>query len=238
MSSLTLVRHAQASFFADDYDVLSELGRTQAQRLGEQWASEQRAIDEVYVGPRQRQQQTAAEVAAVFRRRGLAFPNPVVLAELDEYDLTGILDNLAPALARQDAAFADLFTRQRHGETQADQARNFQKMFEPLLLHWLAAGPELDGLESWPAFQSRVRRGLSQMTDRPGHGRRVVALTSGGFIGTAVQLVLQSPDRTALELNWRIANAALTELVFSRGRIALDRFNCIGHLTPDLMTYR
>src|SRR5262245_16931854 len=224
MSSLTLVRHAQASFFADDYDALSDLGRTQAQRLGDYWARQRLRVDEVYAGPRQRQQQTAQEVAATFRRHGLRFPEPVVLSELDEYDLAGILQRLAPALALQDAAFGNLLARQRQGESQAEQARNFQKMFDPLMLHWLAAGTSCDGLEPWPAFQSRVQRGLARMTERPGSGRRVVAFTSGGFIGTAVQLVLGAPDQTALELNWRICNAALTEFVFSGSRITLDRF--------------
>src|SRR5262245_36259718 len=102
MSSLTLVRHAQASFFAEDYDALSALGYRQGERLGDTWASQQRIIDEVFTGPRQRQRQTATVVAEACRRRGLAFPEPIVLPELDEYDLSGILQRLAPPLARQD----------------------------------------------------------------------------------------------------------------------------------------
>jgi broad specificity phosphatase PhoE len=35
MGTLYLVRHGQASFGADDYDQLSELGRRQSVRLGE-----------------------------------------------------------------------------------------------------------------------------------------------------------------------------------------------------------
>jgi hypothetical protein len=66
-----------------------------------------------------------------------------------------------------------------------------------------------------------------------------VAFTSGGFIGTAIHLVLGAPDRTALELNWRIRNTALAELIFSRGRISLDMFNDIAHLPdPEMATYR
>jgi broad specificity phosphatase PhoE len=239
MSSLTLVRHAQASFFAEHYDQLSPLGEKQARWLGEAWASRRWLPDEAYVGPRQRHQQTAAAVAAVYAAAGLPFPEPVTLADLDEYDLDGILRRLAPALAREDKDFADLLERQRHGATERDQARSFQRMFEPLLLHWQAGGAGLEGLESWPAFQTRVQRWLQQLTDRPGHGRRVVAFTSGGFIGAAVQLVLGAPDRMALELNWRIRNAALSEFVFSRERITLDTFNSIAHFAaPELATYR
>ena len=37
MSELLVVRHGQASLFSDDYDVLSDLGREQAGRLGRAW---------------------------------------------------------------------------------------------------------------------------------------------------------------------------------------------------------
>ena len=101
MSWLTLVRHAQASFHADHYDQLSPLGERQARLLGEAWVRQRWTLDEVYVGPRSRQQQTAKLVAACYERAGLRFPEPVVLQELDEYDLSGILQQLAPELARK-----------------------------------------------------------------------------------------------------------------------------------------
>jgi broad specificity phosphatase PhoE len=107
------------------------------------------------------------------------------------------------------------------------------------MFHWLTAGDGLNGVESWPAFRERVERGLKRMTDQTGHGRRVVAFTSGGFIGTALQLVLGAPDRTALELNWRIRNCAVTDFVFSQERITLDVFNSAAYLAePELITYR
>jgi broad specificity phosphatase PhoE len=37
MGQLLLVRHGQASFGADDYDQLSDLGQKQSIRLGEYW---------------------------------------------------------------------------------------------------------------------------------------------------------------------------------------------------------
>ena len=59
MSVLVLVRHGQASFSADDYDRLSPAGEAQARRLGDYWTRQAEVFDEVYVGPRRRQQQTA-----------------------------------------------------------------------------------------------------------------------------------------------------------------------------------
>ena len=54
-------------------------------------------FDEVYVGPRRRQQQTADLVAARYRSAGRRWPDPIVLEELDEYDLGGLLGRLAPS---------------------------------------------------------------------------------------------------------------------------------------------
>src|SRR5690348_15729103 len=106
MSSLALVRHGTASFFADDYDVLSPLGEAQARHLGDHWARRGDAFGEVYVGPRRRQQRTAELVGGQVRRAGRPWPEPVVVAGLDEYDLAGLLQRLAPDLARRDRAFA------------------------------------------------------------------------------------------------------------------------------------
>jgi hypothetical protein len=54
-----------------------------------------------------------------------------------------------------------------------------------------------------------------------------------------VQNVLNAPERSALEINWRVRNCSLTEFTFSRDRVSLDSFNAIPHLDdPALQTYR
>ena len=67
----------------------------------------------------------------------------------------------------------------------------------------------------------------------------MAVFTSGGFIGSAVQLALAAPDRTALELHWRLRNGSLTEFAFTRERFSLDSFNTVPHLDdPALWSYR
>src|SRR5258708_23162703 len=108
MSVMTLVRHGQASFFADDYDQLTALGEQQSRLLGEYWVRHGLAFNEVYTGPRSRQRRSAQVTGEVMREAGLAWPDPIVVDGLDEFDLDGILHRLAPDLSRQDAAFAAL----------------------------------------------------------------------------------------------------------------------------------
>lgn len=59
MSVLTLVRHGQASFMAEDYDRLSPTGEEQARRLGRYWTSRGIVFDRVCHGPAKRHIRTA-----------------------------------------------------------------------------------------------------------------------------------------------------------------------------------
>lgn len=238
MGVMTLVRHGQASLFADNYDELSSLGREQAQLLGEFWVRRQIAFDEVYCGPRARQRQTAEIAGSTFARAGRTWPEPMELAELDEYDLGSILHTIAPNLSRQDPAFAELLANYQHAGVGPDRERSFRKVFEALTVHWVTTPDPVAGVESFSAFRDRVERGLQRITDGQRSGRRVALFTSGGVIGASVRLALAAPDRTALEVNWRVRNCSLTEFVFSRGRFTLDSFNALPHLeNPALWTY-
>jgi hypothetical protein len=78
-----------------------------------------------------------------------------------------------------------------------------------------------------------------RIVSEPGHGRTVVVFTSVGPIAASLGFVLNVPDSTALGLGWRLHNTALTEIVYSPGRMTLDTFNALPHLDdPALWTYR
>ena len=239
MSMMTLIRHGQASFFSADYDRLSSMGEEQSRLLGQYWGIHGVCIDQVFSGPRLRQQQTTQWIGEAFRQHGGNWPDPVVEAGLDEYDLTGLMKHLAPALAGEDPRFASLVDASRQSATRPNRLRNFQPMFERLLLHWQSETRSMANVESWTAFRRRVENAIRQIQDGTPKGCRVAVVTSGGFIGTAVQSTLAAPDTCALELNWRVRNCSLTELVFSRDRSTLDSFNAVPHLPePTHWTYR
>ena len=64
-------------------------------------------------------------------------------------------------------------------------------------------------------------------------------VTSEADWSRAVALALDAPDRTALELSWRLRNCSLTRLVFAAGRLSLDEFNTSPHgFNQELLTYR
>ncbi len=237
MSVLTLIRHGQASFFDANYDQLSQLGERQAQVLGQYWANRRFAFDQVWTGPRMRHRRSAELTVAACREAGQACPEPVILEELDEYDLSGLINVLIPELCRRDRKFAALIKRHLRSHP-SERIQNFQDMFEPLLLYWQSPAAIDCPMETWPAFSNRVERVVRQLQEQNGHGRRIALFTSGGFIGRATQLALAAPDRTALDLHWRLRNCSLTEFAFTQNRFSLDTFNTVPHLDdPGLLTY-
>ncbi len=89
MPVVLLVRHGQASFGSDDYDVLSDLGREQSVVVGAELARRALRSPVSVCGSLRRQRDTAV----------LAMPAvpPVVDARWDEYDSVALLQRYVPA---------------------------------------------------------------------------------------------------------------------------------------------
>jgi broad specificity phosphatase PhoE len=240
LAHLTLVRHGQATAFEKITDRLSPLGETQSAKLAQYWIRNQVSFDEVYTGSLLRQKRTEELVAAEYHAAGARWPLAQALTELNEYEADRVVRYLAPELATRDEEFRKLLEASRGDGP--DRNRRFQRMFEALMSRWVAgtlAAPDVGpGVEPWTAFHERVGNGLRRMMGA-GRGRRVVAFTSGGVIGVAVQIALGAPDPSGLEVNWRVRNSSLTEFLFSGERLSLDSFNAIPHLDhPALRSFR
>jgi broad specificity phosphatase PhoE len=229
LAHLILVRHGQATPFEKITDRLSPLGEAQSRKLAEFWIRNQVVFDEVYTGTLERQRRTAEIAGEVYRAAGLPWPEPRIMPELNEYDADGVIKHFAPRMAPESS-----------GGDVRDRNRRFQIMFEAVMNRWIADELEAPGVESWREFRERVERGLRAIMQGGATGRsRVAAFTSGGPIGVAVQLALNAPPRSALEVNWRVRNCSLTEFLFSGARLSLDSFNAIPHLDgPALRTFR
>lgn len=241
MSTLYLVRHAQASFLADDYDKLSSLGETQSLLLGGSWVNAGLTFDLAFVGPRRRHQETAQLCARVYHDAGLPWPEIETCQELDEYHGEQLLKRALPRLVTQDthlqtlaAAFAESDQTGRR-----EREKTFQKMFEHVMKAWARGEIEEAGVEPWLAFRRRVDGWVEQLQRRAGRGKRAVAFTSGGTIAAVVGKALRLDDEKTMEMSWMVNNSAITEFIFTEGRFTLSRFNALPHLDhAKLITYR
>jgi broad specificity phosphatase PhoE len=208
MSTLVLVRHAQATPFEKITDQLSKIGEHQSARLGEYWRQRGIAFDEVYSGTFQRHIHTAELAGFSQIERCDAF---------NEYSADRILRALPDFAPPGDN-------------------RHLQGMLDRAMPQWIAGTLQAPGLESFREFRERVTGALRKILDADQPSRRVVVFTSAGPIGVAVQTALKAPEAMAIELNWRIRNCSLTEFVFTRGRVSLDSFNLTPHLSE--VTFR
>lgn len=239
VSELILVRHGQASLFADNYDRLSELGEEQAAALAGAWLDAGFSPDEIWSGTLERQTRTAQIVGRVFSERGRPWPELQQSEQLNEYPAEAIVRSLGTHLREIDPGIAALTDALEAAEDYADRYRYLHRLLEVVIARWVAG--DYGGAEvpvSWQSWSDGVRAALRQVMREAGGGRTVAVFTSGGPIGVSVQTVLAAPDIKAAELNWRIHNCSVTRYTFSGERISLDRFNDVAHLPAGLLTYR
>jgi len=239
MALLTLVRHGQASFLQKNYDKLSEKGELQARILGEYWLRTGASFGQVYYGPACRHLRTGEIVADVYRQAGANWPEPVTLAELDEYSGIEVVRTFLPGLMETHEDIRALEAEFRQAGEQDVAFRLFDKLFARITRMWVNEELDSPDVEPWRDFCARVDRGIAQIRAGAGKNARIVAFTSGGVIAATVRAALDlAPERT-LELSWTSRNASYTELLFSPERFSLASFNNHPHLEDEgLLTYR
>jgi broad specificity phosphatase PhoE len=235
MSTLLLIRHGQASFGAEDYDVLSERGAVQARVLGRHLATGGgEPIHALYTGPRRRQIDTARHMAEAAAAAGLELPAPAVVDELDEFPAIEILRMWLPRLAAEDPDLAAALT----SSDRAVQGGAIDRTFELVSRQWARGELDTGHLESFAAFSERVGRGLERIMEAEGRGRRALVVTSGGPISVAVRACLGTAEEATLRLALVLANASTTEIRWRESELTLFGFNHVHYLDREHVTYR
>jgi broad specificity phosphatase PhoE len=206
-----MVRHGQASFGADDYDQLSELGRKQSIRLGEWFAHKGIAFDGLIAGTLRRHKQTLAGILEGMNHAG----EHLEWDGLNEYD--------------PQALIATIHTGQLEKPTSPEMYRHHFRLLRDGLAKWMAGDTQPAGMPSYRQFVAGVAGALDHV--RANHyGQNVLMVTSGGPIATAVGHVLGTSPEATIELNLRIRNTAVTEFAFTPKRQMLVMYNAIPHL--------
>ncbi len=219
MGLVLLVRHGQASFGSDDYDVLSETGVEQSRVLGGALAGQGIAPTAVLHGAMRRQRDTSLAMV-----EGGGWP---VIPEADEgwneFDHLGVV-------ARAATDGGDALDR-----------RGFQRVFEDATARWYGGEHDEEYAESWAAFVGRTLDAFDRSCTRDGV---TVVVTSGGPIAVVcASLVAPGVSPRELASYWTVfntvaVNAAVTRVLEgSTGRRLLS-FNEHSHLPRELITYR
>ncbi len=215
MSVILLLRHGQASFGSENYDVLSPNGFRQSEVLGRSLVARGVQIDRAVSGTLARQRDTAR---TALDSAGLGGLDVAVDTGWDEYDHDGL-----------------------SGGAAATDPRAFQDRLEVALAAWSAGTPDTGIRPEWPTFAGRVGGALRAVTDGLGSGETVAVFTSGGVISAVCAQLLALPPDAVVAFNRVTVNAAITKVVHGRRGSTLVSFNDHAHFEgPDagLLTYR
>ena len=221
MGTLYLVRHGQASFGADDYDVLSDLGVRQAIRLGEYFRYKGLTFEAALTGTLQRQIKTFEGIC-----QGMQVPMQALQwPGLNEYDSEAIIRTIHPGKLEK--------------PTSPEMYRSHFRLLKDGLAQWMAGVVSPHGMPSYLEFVQGVASALDHV--RRSHEGNVLLVSSGGPIATAVGHVLGTTPETTIELNLRIRNSSVTEFAFTPKRHMLVTYNTLPHLDgpayEDWITY-
>ena len=210
MGTLYLVRHGQASFGADDYDVLSPMGQQQSLRLGEYFRFKGLTFDAALTGTLKRQLQTYAGIC-----RGMGVePAASLWSGLNEYDSHAVISAIHPHKLEK--------------PTSPEMYRDHFRLLKDGLAQWMAGVVSPRGMPSYTDFVAGVTSALDHV--RKNCSGNVLLVSSGGPIATAVGHVLGTRPETTIELNLRIRNCSITEFAFTPKRHMLVTYNTLPHL--------
>ena len=207
MAELLVIRHGQASFGQDDYDVLSDLGHEQSRAVGALLREMDWVPDRLVTGTLKRQKDTLSSMGF-----GEA---PEEHAGFNEYDFGDLLQ------ARFKGDVPDL--------VKGDRKTHFRALRETVF-EWQDAA-FTGASESFAEFEARTEAARAFATDTD--AKRVLVVSSGGVIGQLTRQALGANNRHMMELNLQIKNTAMTRFMFKGDRCSLHEFNATPHfMTP------
>ncbi|MBK5220047.1 MAG: histidine phosphatase family protein [Thermoleophilia bacterium] len=226
MPTVLLVRHGQASFGAEDYDVLSAVGVRQSEVLAE--AMRRRGVEptRLITGSMRRQ----VETAAAFAEYGEA----TVDERWDEYDPNAVLLHHGETELRLDGP-------QLEGQEELT-SRAFQAVLDPALRAWIeAAEGSLSHPHTWTRFADAGAAALAELRAELERGETALVFTSGGTIAAICAALLDSPESAFPALNRGMVNTGVSKIVIGAAGTSLIGFNDHSHLEEadrSLITYR
>jgi len=225
MPTVLLVRHGQASFGSDDYDVLSDLGHRQAEVVAGSLAERGYHPTRLISGTLRRQRETAAAFVA------LGAP--------------GSRSSRAGTSSTPKTSSTTTATRRSacrgHPEGEALTNRAFQAALEAAQAQWVAHAESSPAAQTWSQFSGAGVGALRDLASQLTSGETAVVVTSGGAIAALLCNLWGTPADLFPVLNRVTINASVTKLAIGGDGVNVISFNDHSHLESvdrALVTYR
>lgn len=216
MSVLLLVRHGQASWGAEDYDVLSDLGHEQSRLLGAHLTALDVRPSRLWSGGLRRHEETVTSTLAGAPWEATVERDPR-WSEFDHVEL----------LQRYDAAAGS-----------DERPTDYNDFFDAAVARWHGGEHDGDYTESFSAFTRRVADGVRDAAAALGNGETGVVVTSGGAIAWVVASLWGGGVEQWSRVNPVLVNTGVTKIVTGRRGLTLVSVNEHAHLDRRTLTYR
>ena len=212
MAELYLIRFAQASFGADDYYKLSELGHKKSYALGKALASQATQPDTWIISVMPRHREPIEGIAKGIRLNSISAE---IQTSLNEFDFTGLLNAKYSGLTSPEKMHTDRKTHFR--------------ILRKTVLEWQADDIE-NPPETWTEFEQRIEVTKKKLIIRDG-SQKVLARSSGTAISQMTAAALQTPRKQQIRLQLQMQNCAVNRFIFTRSKFYVHEFNESRHTT-------
>jgi broad specificity phosphatase PhoE len=228
---LYLIRHGQAGS-RENYDLLSGLGKSQAQLLGEYFRAAGISFRAAYAGSMRRQQETA-EIALGETRDA---PQIQTDACWNEFSLEGLWKTLAPALIAENEQFARDYHALHAPNPNIDRVMTACDV--ELIRAWMRNHHACNGVEPWTEFRSRVEAPRADLASF-GPGESVAVFTSATPTAVWCGSALDVDERRIFRIAGVLYNSSFSTLRLRDDELTLFSLNNIPHLREaSLRTFR
>ena len=224
MARLYLVRHAQASFGAENYDKLSELGLKQSTYIPAHFSDDPTVSRALYRGDMLRHKETAD-----YSFTGMT---PIIHPGLNEFDHMNVLTVYQPDINNKEKMMEIVMN-------QKDPKQYIEDEFRNAIKRWMDEEGTSSYNETFRDFKARIIAAIQDIinTARKEKQKEVIAVTSGGVISLYMTILMDMPQERMIEMNQHIANTSVTSLLFNDKKTTLSYYNNFSHLPKDMVTF-
>ncbi len=207
MPAIYLLRHGQASFGTDNYDVLSELGRQQAKVASQELARRGLRSPIVVSGSLRRQIDTAS-IAADTLEVDLQKPD----SRFDEFDAHAAVNKF---LGNPSA-------------TDGMSSAEFQQHLDAAMATWMESSHR-----HWQDFADGAFQALTDLAANLPKGSDAVVATSAGVTAVLAGRLLGADSHGVIAMNRVSVNASITSIVSGSRGLSLVSFNEHSYFLSD-----
>ena len=236
MSKIIFIRHAQASYMAEDYDNLSNLGIEQSKSLGKYLDQENIYFDRVFAGPLKRHIQTFNHSSGEMLNGQIRIP--IILDGLKEHNGPEALKIMYPKLSEM---YSEVKEWRAEMKARPElKKRNSLRIFKLFIEDWMAENVKVDdpSVEPFSIWKEGVRNSLERIFSTIKSKETIGVFTSGGTIGAIIALALDIQDgRKIANLNDSIRNTSMSIFHRSSQGFNVLSFNEIPHLNKEQITF-